>query len=311
MIKFAAKAIDKFEKHFPKIIPYIWGLSSATALSISLFLVKRVSKDVHSSQVLFFRAIQQTIYCFVLINMTNMESYFTSSQVNRLLIYRGITGTISIACSYVGVSMMLLSDATVLMQVYPVITGIFAYLILGEKYELTQLSAALICLVGVIFIAQPQFIFGFTGAGANTDGRLTGTLILLASGVTAALAEVLIKKAGSKTNPGITTLYFGIIGTIFGAVYGLGHEFVALSWTQALYLFWIGILSFTHQMCKNRAFILGNAGRVSNTAYFGIVNGYLLDIFILGTQPSLYSILGAMCILSCMFIYIYQISTLR
>ncbi len=187
---------------------------------------------------------------------------------------------------YYGISMMPLSDASVINQVYPVFTGILATLVLGEKYEKSQLLSALICLVGVVFIVQPPVIFG---GSANVDAsengsKMFGAVILLLGGMMASVVEVLVKKVGSKTNAGVTSFVFGIIATMIATVVSLFQGFVALKWHHIPWFIWLGILSFLSQVFRNRAFVIGNAGRVSNMAYFGLVAVIFWTFLSLETQ---------------------------
>ena len=239
----------------------------------------------------------------------NMQFHYKSASINKLLIARAVVGTTGVGLSYYGLSLIPLSDASVLSQFYPVFTGILATLCLGEKYEKSQLLAALVCCVGVIFIMQPPFIFGASSQGNPIDSyhRLLGSGVLLFAGLTTSLVEIILKKVGSKTNAGLTTLVFGGIATVIGTIFSLFQGFVQFQFIHVFWFLGLGGLSFLAQVLKNRAFVIGVPGRVSNMSYFGIIVAFLLDIFVMGNEVKPLSLVGGMCILSCMFIYMYRL----
>ena len=87
-----------------------------------------------------------------------MEFDCKGAGLNKLLQFRAITGTIGIGLTYYSLSILPLSDATVLSQVYPVMTEILAVFILHEKHKSRQLVLALVCIVGY-FLSHSQISF--------------------------------------------------------------------------------------------------------------------------------------------------------
>jgi len=303
-----SNSIARLEKRHAKVIPYVWGVLGVVIYTSSNLFVKSLSSEFSASQLLFYRSLQIFIYTVIFMSVENMEFYYNSSAINKLLQIRGMAGTIGIGLTYYALGLLPLSDATVLSQVYPVMTGILAVFVLNEKYEWSQLLSAMVCIVGVLLVAQPPFLFGNEGSQTiDSNTRILGTILLIIAGFTTSVVEVLVRKLGSKTNIGLTTLIFSFQATLISAFVSIFQGFKPMNWDQMVSVFLIGAMSFVSQMIRNRAFMLGNAGRVSNTAYFGIVSSYILDVFILGTKINVYSLLGAFCILSCLFIYILQI----
>ena len=195
-----SKVQDYLENRFPKIIPYAMGMFSATLNIITNLFVKQLSIKLQTSQIIFFRSLQLAIFSYILMESTKMQFHYKQPSINRLLIARGVAGFAGVGLAFVGIKFLPLSDASVVMQVYPVITGVLAVFVLGEKYEWSQLVAALVCLIGMLFIAQPPNLFGTNSAIENFDSnmRLFGTAMLLCAGFCAAVVEVLVKKVGSK-----------------------------------------------------------------------------------------------------------------
>ena len=302
-----SQIFERFEDRHKSFIGYIWSLLAACCATISAFYVKLVPKEIPSSEIMFYRSIMLSAFTYAFMNIQKSEFHFANTSINRLLLIRGAFGVTATACSFYGLRFLSLSDSMVLSQISPVATGLFAWLILGEKYEIIQFWTASACILGVVFIAQPEFLFSQSvDETAEFSSRTIGVIALLLSSVFNGLAFVFVRKAGSKTNVGITSLYFshgsGILAAIlciFQGVRSFGfHTFIQITLTA--------IPGFFGQLLRNRAFILVKAGRVSIMTYFSILLAYVLDVFVLDTEINAYSLLGALCISSCIFFYMYE-----
>lgn len=73
---------------------------------------------------------------------------------------------------------MALSEAIVIMSISPILTTILDFLLTGETYVLNEIIAAAVCLLGIIFIWRPAFIFGRDDSNENEHpNRALGTLV--------------------------------------------------------------------------------------------------------------------------------------
>jgi len=68
------------------------------------------------------------------------------------------------------------------------------------------------------------------------------------------------------------------------------------------------VSGYAGSFLMNYSMKFGDAGKISLMGYSEMLFGYLLDIFLLGTRPEFYSIIGSMLIFSCIFIQIYEIT---
>ena len=307
LINQASQSVINFEERNKTFVGYLWSLLSACCLATSSYFVKKVPDHIPSTEILLYRSIQLSIYAYLFMKTQNHQFHYRGSSLNRLLLARTLTGAIAIILTYWGLKLLPLSDSIVIMQTFPVPTGFFAWIILGEKYESIQFWTAITCLLGVGLIAQPAVIFGESSANVADGGdRMLGTIVLALSSIFTGLTQVLVRQTGNKTNVGLVTIYFSHGSIILSAVVCLYQGISPVDWYSAVQMFWVALPIFGAQIFRNRAFMLVKAGRVAVMGYFGILYGYFLDIFLLGTQVSLLSVLGAVCIFSCMFFYIYQ-----
>jgi len=81
-----------------------------------------------------------------------------------LLIARGTVGTLALMCVFYSVSVLPLAEATLLQYFYPVFTSILALFFLKESIQKSILVCIALCLFGLFFMVEPDFLFG-GGAG--------------------------------------------------------------------------------------------------------------------------------------------------
>jgi len=297
----------ELEAKYKNIICYFYALlSSICFMTMNLFI--KSLPQLSTAQILFFRSIELYGLTALMMKSRNMQVYFNSPSINRLLLIRGFVGVVSMSLNFYGVRMLPLSEASVISQTTPVVVGILATVFLGERYEISQFWGALFCMSGVLLVVKPAFLFP---PNENLDEedttRVFGVVALLAGTVFSSTTQVLIKKIGAQTNEGAVTLYFAVIAAIFSPILALFQGFQSYGAYDIGILLLIGFCSFGGQMLRNKSFMLGNPGKVSIMSYFGIIYSLFLDVYVMGSKPDVFSILGALCIFCSLFVFLYQI----
>jgi len=296
-----------FESKYKHTICYVYALLAAVSLTTQNFLVKTLS-HLSSSEVLFYRSIQLFGLTMLMMETKKMQYHFKDIKINRLLIIRGVLGLVSMSCNFYGVRILPLSEASVISQISPVFVGILATVFLKEKYERSQFFVALFCFVGVLLVAQPEFLFHVDEDKREENSQKTaGVIALLIGTVCVASTQVLVKTVGSKTNEGVVTFYFAAIATVFSPVLILFQGCHLFTYKDFMIIFLVGVCSFFAQILRNKAYILGVPGKVSMMAYFGILYSMFLDVYVMGAHLDMLSILGAFCIFSSIFVFLYSI----
>ena len=80
-------------------------------------------------------------------------------ESRKLLLWRGLFGSMCIAFCYLAIKTIAPSDLTVLMYTNAIMVPLLARFVLKEKLTVSHLIALILTIIGVILIAQPQFIF--------------------------------------------------------------------------------------------------------------------------------------------------------
>lgn len=238
-----------------------------------------------------------------------IPTVFKSTQVNRMLCIRSMTGVISTFFGIYGFQRANLSEATALNQIAPVMTAFLGVMILKESYDIAQVIITLMSVTGVIFIVKPESLFGVQESSKNlADGdRLFGNLSVLASATFFAIGMILARKiAGYRVNSQVTNLYAGTILALVAGPGMLFHGIKDLTSYEMKNVFVICVMSFGANFLYLRALNFADAGKVALMSYTEIPFGYLFDIFFFGNVPDIFSSVGVILIFSCLFVQIFK-----
>jgi len=119
--------------------------------------------------------------------------YGPSTKIVRVVLLRGFIGGISFILYFYSMSAIPLGDAITLFSIYPIITIVIAYFVLGESVNRTKVLAATISVVGATLIAGPSF-YQFK---KTNDSSAFGYLAAVFASFFGASVMVLIRKAGN------------------------------------------------------------------------------------------------------------------
>lgn len=201
-------------------------------------------------------------------------------------------------CSFFyALSVLPISDATALSFTNVPLTAIMASLILSEKYGWTDAVTAILCMVGVVFIAQPSVIFGGSAGG---ELPVFAVAICLFGACTSALAYVTVRQLPS-ADALVLVLYFSVVGSILTPVLLLTFQTpVALAdpveWALVAA---VGVCGFLGQALLNRGIQLAPAGPATVMRYSDVVFALCYQTFLFNNPPSGLKLLGAGLIMSC------------
>ncbi len=118
----------------------------------------------------------------------------------RLHLLRGAMGTVALSLNFVALSLLPLPEVTTIGFAAPLVTLVFAALLLGERVRLVRWSAVALGLAGVMIVVWPRL-----GGGPALDGAARlGALAALGSATAAALVKILLRRMVlTETTPAI------------------------------------------------------------------------------------------------------------
>ena len=121
----------------------------------------------------------------------------------KLMIIRGITGSMAFLCLVTAIRLIPISTAMVLFFSFPAFAAFFSFLIYGERIS----KGEILCILGALLGASVLFEYQIAG---NLFGQAAGLL----AGAFAGLTVCFIKKLRETNGAAVIYLYFCLIGAL-------------------------------------------------------------------------------------------------
>ena len=171
---------------------------SALFYSLSDVVIKFISPSIGSVPIAFFRFILGGL---ILLPFLAQGHESLRGNSTRILLLRGLTGTLAFFCLVKSIAMVPLSNAMVLFYTFPLFATIFSFFIIKESF--TRLEGVLIGvgLMGICVLINPS-------SQSLGMGHVYGVL----AGVFAGLTVVLIRRVRKTNGPLIIYFYFCVVG---------------------------------------------------------------------------------------------------
>jgi drug/metabolite transporter (DMT)-like permease len=218
----------------------------------------------------FARSIIQTVFALIgcAIYKTNPLG---APPVRKWLLVRGVFGTASLCFFYYSISNLPLADANgkvylffffsdkdrtntysvVLFFLGPAMTAILAALLLGESFTPFDALCSATCVLGVILVAKPEFLFGSGQSVPNIDEthRMIAIMCACTGALMSSIAYITVRKMGKGASFMVVVFSFGFIASIIS---GIGMTTIQTfvwpkGFTQWSILLWVGIFAFVGQ----------------------------------------------------------------
>ncbi|MBU5676043.1 DMT family transporter [Alkaliphilus sp. MSJ-5] len=205
----------------------------------------------------------------------------------KYLSYRAILGFLGVVFYFYAIANLPLADAVVLNQLNPFFIIILAAMFLGEKIKKLQIPAIILALIGVVFIAQPQFNYTILPA-----------VVGILSSIFAASAYTMIRHLRLTDTPHMIVFYFTGISTIITIPFMVLGDFVMPDTVSFISLLAVGVFSTFAQYLMTHAYRYAEAGDLSIYSYGNTIFSIFIGIILWREIPNLLSTLGVLCILT-------------
>ncbi len=197
---------------------------------------------------------------------------------------------------YLGINAMQASQAFIINYLWPIMTVLFACIILKEKFTLRKIIAIIISFIGVIIVSS-------NGNILNIDKTsIMGTVYCMLAAILYGLFSVLNKKQNYNKFTSMMLFYLGSF--IISLIYVLTSKKTFMpELNQLLGMLWIGI--FTSAIAYTSwalALAKGDTARISNIAYLTPFISLIWTGIVLKEKISIYSVLGLVIIVLGIFI---------
>jgi len=278
---------------------YIYAIISVILWSTTATVTKLLLGNLDSMQILLFASLFATIFLFIINcikgNLKEIKNYKLKDFFKIFII--GILGTFLYNLFlYLGINTMQASQAFIINYLWPIMTVIFACIILKEKITIRKIIAIIISFIGVIIVSS-------NGDLLNIEkSNIIGTIYCILAAISYGLFSVLNKK--QNYNKSTSMMLFYLTSFCISLIYGLCAKKMYIPETnQLLGLLWIGVftsaIAFTSWAL---ALEKGDTARISNIAYITPFISLLWTSVILKEKLSIYSVLGLVIIILGIFI---------
>ena len=161
----------------------------------------------------------------------------------RLLVIRGITGSIAFLSLVTAIRLIPISTAMIFFYSFPAFAALFAPLLFREKITMPELVCVLVAICGV------AVLFDF-----SIQGYLFGQIMALLAAVAAGITVCMIKRLREQNGPVIIYLYFCLLGTLVTLPPYIANPQIPRTPVELLIVGGIAFTSITAQLLMNQGF---------------------------------------------------------
>jgi drug/metabolite transporter (DMT)-like permease len=214
-----------------------------------------------------------------------------------LLLARGLAGAIALVCVYTALVNMPFAEATVLQYLHPMFTALLAIIFLRERLHLMTGLCIALSFIGLLIIVRPSFLFGEWSAVYSYWAIAAAVMGAFGS----AVAYVLVRELNATEDVSVIIFYFPIVALPL-ALLLLGDDWIIPQGWAWLSLLLVGVSTQIGQIGLTKAMQTESASQATSFSYLQVVFAIVLGIIFFNEYPSLWTLFGAILILSAAFI---------
>ncbi len=261
-------------------------IASVTLFTVMAACIKAVSGRVPPGEAVFFRsAFAMPVILIWLFWRRELGAGLRMNSPRGHLL-RGLLGASGMGLMFTGLGLLPLPEVTAIGYAAPLLTVVFAAVLLGEQVRLFRISAVLAGLVGVLIVLAPNL-----GAGAGR-GATMGAVALLAAAVFAALAQVWVRHLVQSEKVSAIVFYFSLTGSVL-ALATTPFGWVLPSPREAALLIGAGLIGGTGQIFLTSSYRHADASLIAPFEYASMILSLLIGYAVFAEVPTLQMLAGA------------------
>lgn len=255
-------------------------------------LVKAASEHVPTGQAVFARAFFSlpVILIWIALQGPLMDGLRMARPRQHLL--RGLLGTAALSLNFLALASLPLPEVTTIGFAAPLMTLVFAVLLLGEKVRLFRWSAVAIGFAGVLIVVWPNLSLD---GNLDTVARL-GALAALGSATCAALVKIVLRRmVATETTPAIVFWFAATASAL--ALLTLPFGWVMPPLPIAALLVAAGVLGGVGQLMMTASYRFADASALAPLWYVQLLFASLIGYLVFGELPTSATIMGAVLVI--------------
>lgn len=275
-------------------------LSAVLLFVIMASLIKASSDVVPPGEAVFFRSFFAipVILAWLVFRRELSTGLRTRNPSGHF--WRGLFGVSAMACGFAALGLLPLPEVTVLGYAAPIMTVIFAALLLGEKIRLVRMSAVVIGLVGVVIVMLPQL----GNESLGTSAQL-GVALVLASATLRALAHVHIRKLVQNETTSSVVFYFAVTASCLSLL-TTPFGWVVPDAVTASQLIGAGVIGGVAQILLTSSYRHAEAAFLAPFDYASILFALIIGYTIFDEIPTIHTIVGSVVIIGAGVLIIWR-----
>ncbi len=249
---------------------------SALVFTAMVVIIKIVSDRVPVGQILFARTFFGLLPVILLVAWRGELRIALRTDKPLGHFFRSVVGIVAMTTWFASLDYLPLPDATAISYSAPLMTVVFAALLLGEKIRLFRWTAVIVGFGGMMLIMSPHL--GDFGGDGGPEAQL-GVFLAFASAIFMSLAMVFVRRLALTENTGTIVIYF----TSFAALMSLASipfGWVTPTWEEFVLLAVMGILGGIGQIFLTESYRFADASTIApfdyTTLIWALIVGWLL-----------------------------------
>jgi drug/metabolite transporter (DMT)-like permease len=234
--------------------------------SLMNIFIKAVT-HLPAMEIVFFRCGISLLICLYYLKK---EGVNWRGSNRKMLLLRGVFGTIALYLYFVTIANMPLGTAVIIQYLSPVFTSILAIFVLSERITGRQWFFYGVSFAGILVIK-----------GFDENIQMMYLLIGILSAIGSAAAYVTIRSMKQAENPLVVVFHFQLIGTLTGGVFS-AFNFTMPVGADWFHLLMVGIFTQLGQLYMTKSLQLEPVARVSILIYTGVIYATAAGFFIFG-----------------------------
>jgi len=267
----------------------IYMILSVISFSVMDIIVKLMSDDYPTGQLIFFRGIFGLIPILFIIPKNRFKNLLETQKI-KLHLVRAFGGAFAMTFLYLGLKYLPIADAITISFAAPIFATIFSILFLNETVRFIRWFAIILGMTGVIIVLKP---------GTDLFTYYSFYPILFCLGF--ATISIAIKKL-SKTEPDyLIALYFTFVLILFGTI-SIYFGWVSIKAEDIVFLIMIGLSGSIGNIFLTKSIREADVSLVTPIKYLSLVFAILAGIFIFNEKLSYLTVAGACLIIISSFV---------
>ena len=284
------------------VLPAIAYKIAATGLfTVMGALIKSIGADYPTNQIVFARSVFALIPVLVMVRAAGglpaLRTQYPWSHVGR-----SVAGLAAMSCLFAAFALIPLATATAITYAAPLLTTMFAALLLGERVRRYRWAAVLVGFLGVLVMLAPA---GLRIADVGADGYALGAALAFAGAVLMALAMVQIRRM-TAFEPSIRIVfYFTAFGTVAAGL-TLPFNAVLPTWNDAAVMVAIGVTGGLAQFSLTAAYRGAPASVIAPFDYTSMLWALAIGYVVFAEVPQPLVLVGAGVVIAAGLLIVYR-----